>query len=77
MGRAAPVLAVRAPAPALAVDRPGDDPVVAVVSAVRPLLVKWAIDDDIATGDAIGLRFTAMLFLIAVMAEFFASAVQV
>jgi len=52
-------------------------PVVAAVSALRPLLVKWAIDDDIATGDALGLRFTAMLFLVAVMAEFFASAVQV
>ena len=52
-------------------------PVVAAVSAVRPLLVKTAIDSDIARGDALGLRVTAMLFLLAVMAEFFASAVQV
>jgi ATP-binding cassette subfamily B multidrug efflux pump len=52
-------------------------PVVAAVSALRPLLVKQAIDGDIAAGDALGLRFTAMLFLGAVMAEFFASAVQV
>lgn len=52
-------------------------PVVALVSAVRPLLVKQAIDGDIAVGDAIGLRVTALLFLLAVMAEFFASAVQV
>jgi len=52
-------------------------PVVAGVSAVRPLLVKHAIDSDIATGDPLGLRITALLFLVAVMAEFFASAVQV
>lgn len=52
-------------------------PVVAGVSAVRPLLVKHAIDSDIAVGDALGLRVTALLFLVAVMAEFFASAVQV
>ncbi|MBK9752807.1 MAG: ABC transporter ATP-binding protein [Nannocystis sp.] len=52
-------------------------PVVAAVSALRPLLVKQAIDGDIAAGSALGLRFTAMLFLGAVMAEFFASAVQV
>ena len=52
-------------------------PVVAGVSALRPLLVKQAIDGDIATGSFLGLRFTAMLFLGAVMAEFFASAVQV
>lgn len=52
-------------------------PAVAAVSALRPLLVKQAIDGDIASGSALGLRFTAMLFLGAVMAEFFASAVQV
>jgi ATP-binding cassette subfamily B multidrug efflux pump len=52
-------------------------PVVAAVSALRPLLIKQAIDVDIAAGDAVGLRFTAMLFLGAVMAEFFASAIQV
>ncbi len=51
-------------------------PVVAGVSALRPLLVKHAIDGDIASGDALGLRITALLFLVAVMAEFFASAVQ-
>ncbi len=52
-------------------------PVVAGVSALRPLLVKYAIDTDIATGDPLGLRITALLFMVAVMAEFFASAVQV
>jgi ATP-binding cassette subfamily B multidrug efflux pump len=52
-------------------------PVVAAVSALRPLLVKHAIDSDIAGGDAISLRITALMFLVAVMAEFFASAVQV
>lgn len=52
-------------------------PVVAGVSALRPLLVKHAIDSDIATGDPLGLRITALLFMVAVMAEFFASAVQV
>jgi ATP-binding cassette subfamily B multidrug efflux pump len=52
-------------------------PVVAAVSALRPLLIRQAIDADIAAGDAIGLRFTAMLFLGAVMAEFFAQAIQV
>jgi ATP-binding cassette subfamily B protein len=52
-------------------------PLVAGMTALRPLLVKEAVDVDIAGGDALGLRFTAMLFLGAVMAEFFASAVQV
>lgn len=52
-------------------------PLVAGVSALRPLLVKRAVDLDIASGDALGLRFTAMLFMVAVMAEFLASAVQV
>ena len=52
-------------------------PIVAAVSALRPLLIKQAIDVDIAAGDPLALRFTAMLFLGAVMAEFFASAVQV
>lgn len=51
-------------------------PVVAAVSALRPLLVKRAIDVDIASGDVLSLRFTALLFLVAVMAEFFALAVQ-
>lgn len=52
-------------------------PVVALVTALRPLLVKHAVDVDIAAGDVIALRFTALLFLVAVFAEFFASAAQV
>lgn len=52
-------------------------PAVAAVSALRPLLVKHAVDVDIAGGDMLSLRVTALLFLVAVMAEFFALAVQV
>ncbi len=52
-------------------------PLVAAVSALRPLLVKQAIDHNIASGDFLGLRVTALLFLLAVMLEFFASAAQV
>ncbi|WP_434421836.1 ABC transporter ATP-binding protein [Nannocystis pusilla] len=51
-------------------------PVVAAMSALRPLLVKAAVDTDIAKGDLLGLRVTGMLFLAAVMAEFLAFAVQ-
>lgn len=52
-------------------------PVVAAVSALRPLLVKQVIDVDIANSDLLSLRVTALLFLVAVMAEFLASAAQV
>lgn len=52
-------------------------PIVAAVSALRPLLIKHAIDVDIAGKDVVSLRLTALLFMVAVMAEFFASAAQV
>ncbi|PCC70311.1 ATP-binding cassette, subfamily B [Nannocystis exedens] len=52
-------------------------PVVAAMSALRPLLVKQAVDTDIAHGDLIALRVTGILFLAAVMAEFLATAAQV
>ncbi len=52
-------------------------PIVAAVSALRPLLVQQAVDVDIAAGDLLSLRVTALLFLVAVMVEFFALAVQV
>ena len=52
-------------------------PIVAAVSALRPLLIKQAVDVDIATSDIVSLRFTALLFMVAVMAEFLASAAQV
>lgn len=52
-------------------------PVVAAMSALRPLLVKQAVDTEIAMGDLVALRVTGVLFLAAVMAEFLATAVQV
>lgn len=52
-------------------------PFVAGVSALRPLLVKHAVDHDIAQGDTVALRLTAMLFLVAVIGEFLCSAAQV
>ena len=45
-------------------------PLVAAMSTIRPLLLKEAVDVDIAANDVVGLRITAMLFLGAVMAEF-------
>jgi len=52
-------------------------PLVAGLAALRPLLVKHAVDSDIPTGDAVALRVTAMLFLAAVIAEFLCQAAQV
>ncbi len=52
-------------------------PAVAAMSAIRPLLLKHAVDVNIDEADAIGLRITALFFLVAVMAEFLCSAVQV
>ncbi len=52
-------------------------PLVAAMSTLRPLLVKEAVDVDLASGDVLGLRITAMLFLGAVVAEFLCQAVQV
>lgn len=52
-------------------------PMVAGMSTLRPLLVKHAVDTNIPQGDALGLRFVAMAFLAAVIAEFLCSAAQV
>jgi ATP-binding cassette subfamily B multidrug efflux pump len=59
------------------VARPGDDPRGRRRQRAAAAANQAGDRRDIATGDAIGLRFTAMLFLGAVMAEFFASAIQV
>jgi len=52
-------------------------PLVAGLSTLRPLLLKEAIDTQIPAGDAIGLRVLGIVFLVAVVAEFLCSAVQV
>lgn len=52
-------------------------PLVAAMSTMRPLLVKYAVDELIPEGDIIGLRFLSLGFMVAVMAEFLCQAVQV
>ncbi len=52
-------------------------PLVAAMSTLRPLMVKYAVDELIPTSDTIGLRFLSLAFLVAVMAEFLCQAVQV
>lgn len=52
-------------------------PIVAAMTAIRPLLLKEAVDVDIPAKDIIGLRFTAMLFMGAVTAQFLANATQI
>ena len=52
-------------------------PVVAAMAALRPLLLKEAVDTDIPSRDVLALRVTAMLFLGAVVSEFLASATQI
>lgn len=52
-------------------------PIVAAMSVLRPLLVKHAIDVNIAQHDRIGLRVVGLFFLVAVVAEFLCQAVQV
>jgi ABC-type multidrug transport system fused ATPase/permease subunit len=52
-------------------------PLVAGMAALRPLLVKHAVDENIPQANTLGLRFTAMLFLGAVIAEFLCSAAQI
>lgn len=52
-------------------------PIVAGMAALRPLLLKEAVDVDIAGRDILSLRVTALLFMGAVAAEFLAQAVQV
>ncbi len=52
-------------------------PVVAAMSTLRPLLVKEAVDVDIPNADILALRFTALLFMGAVVSEFLAQATQI
>ncbi|MFV8752067.1 ABC transporter ATP-binding protein [Nannocystaceae bacterium ST9] len=52
-------------------------PLVAFVTAARPLLVKQAIDEAIPAGDGASLQSLALLFLAAVVVEFVAWALQV
>lgn len=52
-------------------------PLVAGLSTLRPLLLMEAIDSEIPEGDAVGLRVLGIIFLVAVVAEFLCSAVQV
>lgn len=52
-------------------------PLVAVMTTVRPLLVKQAVDEAIPARDGAGLQQLALLFLGAVLLEFAAMALQV
>jgi ATP-binding cassette subfamily B protein len=52
-------------------------PIVAALTTVRPLLVKQAVDVDLAVGDYEGLRVLGIAFLGAVVIEFLAFATQV
>lgn len=52
-------------------------PLVAGLSTLRPLLLMEAIDSEIPDRDAVGLRVLGIFFLVAVVAEFLCSAVQV
>ncbi len=52
-------------------------PVVAAMTALRPLLLKHAIDVDLQNADPLGLRVTGLAFMVAVVAEFLAQATQV
>jgi ATP-binding cassette subfamily B multidrug efflux pump len=52
-------------------------PLVAVMTTVRPLLVKQAVDEAIPAHDGAGLQQLALLFLGAVLLEFVAMALQV
>jgi ATP-binding cassette subfamily B protein len=52
-------------------------PFVAGVSALRPLLLKHAVDVNIPDSDPIGLRLTGLLFMVAVVAQFLCQAVEV
>jgi ATP-binding cassette subfamily B protein len=51
-------------------------PIVAGMAALRPLLLKEAVDVDIANKDIVALRVTALLFMGTVAAEFLAMASQ-
>lgn len=52
-------------------------PVVAAMTTVRPLIVKHAVDVQIANDDIPGLRWVALMFLGAVVFEFTSQAVQI
>jgi ATP-binding cassette subfamily B protein len=52
-------------------------PFVAGLNALRPLLLKHVVDVSIPDNDALGLRLTGILFLVAVVAQFLCQAVEV
>ncbi len=52
-------------------------PIVAALSTARPLLIKVGIDEHLVKGELTGLRVIGLLFLLAVVAEFGAQALQV
>lgn len=52
-------------------------PIVAALTTIRPLLVKQAVDVDLAVGDYAGLRVLGIVFLAAVVVEFLAFSTQV
>ncbi len=52
-------------------------PLVAVMTTVRPLLVKQAVDEAIPAGDGQAIQRLALLFLAAVLVEFVSVALQV
>lgn len=52
-------------------------PLVAALSTLRPLLVKEAVDIAIPAKDHFSLRVIGIVFLVAVVAEFFSQALQV
>ncbi len=52
-------------------------PLVAAVTAYRPLIVQHAVDVTLPARDHLGLRNASLIFLAAVLSEFLTSAVQV
>lgn len=52
-------------------------PLVVAMSTLRPLMVKYAVDDLIPKGDMVGLRMLSLGFMVAIMAEFLCQAAQV
>lgn len=52
-------------------------PMVAGMTTVRPLIVKHAVDVQIAADDKLGLRWAALAFLGAVLLEFASQAIQI
>jgi ATP-binding cassette subfamily B multidrug efflux pump len=52
-------------------------PIVAIMTTIRPLLVKQAVDEAIPARDGAALQGLALLFLVAVFLEFMSMALQV